>query len=495
MSKRASESKPALCGPVLQIVLPLEGASDTASSPSERAERVSGAATPAAVKKEAKPHKYYSLYDKVYSPRNLEQAWKRVQANKGSAGCDGQTIEQFALHEAENLARLHEQLRTKQYRPQPVKRVEISKTGGGKRPLGIPTVRDRIVQQAVLQVLSPIFEEKFSPHSHGFRPGRGCETALDVVDRALRYGYEFVVDADISKFFDSVDHELLLERMNEQIADGSVLKLVRAFLESGVLVAGEREETTGVGTPQGGPLSPLLANIYLHPFDEAMQAHKLGLVRYADDFVIFAKSSEEAGKALEIAEQVLTGLKLRLHPEKTRIAAIDEGFDFLGYRYVRDKKGKLQKVVGRKAQRRFRDSVREWTPRHAGQKRPKAKACSLKRLKGNKRILAMIAKVSEYLGDWHGYFRGVRTDWHGYWQGLDGYIRQRLRNAILGRYAKGHWNQRLSNALFAELGLTTLTALHSGFPQEPLKAAPNPGGPAGAVCGSSARTVRTGRGG
>jgi len=188
---------------------------------------------------------------------------------------------------------------------------------------------------------------------------------------------------------------------------------------------------------------------------------------------------EEAGKALETAQQVLAGLKLRLHPEKTRVAAIDAGFDFLGYHYMRDKRGRLQKVVSRKSRRRFRERIRELTPRHAGQKRPKAKSCKLHRLRRNKRVLAMIEKVSQYLRDWHGYFHGVRTDWPGHWREYDGYVRQRLRNAISGRYAKGRWQRTLSNELFVELGLTTATALHSSLPQEPLKAAPGPGYPGG----------------
>lgn len=474
MRKDSSESRQALCGPVLQIALPLEWANDAASSPSGRMNGPSSAATPTAAK-EAKPRKWYSLYDKVYAPKNLEQAWQRVRSNKGAAGCDGQTVEQFARNADANLATLHEQLRTKTYRPQPVKRVEIPKTGGGKRPLGIPTVRDRIVQQAVQQILSPIFEKQFSPRSHGFRPGLGCETALAVVDRALRHGYEYVVDADISKFFDNVDHELVLELMNEQVSDGSVLRVVRMFLESGVLVSGVGEEPTEIGTPQGGPLSPLLANIYLHPFDVAMQQAGFGMVRYADDFVIFTKSREAAGEALKLAQSVLEGLKLHLHPEKTRIAVIDEGFEFLGYRYVRDRQGRLQKVVSRKSRRRFRERIRELTPRHAGQKRPKAKSCTLHRLRRNKRILGMTEAVSRYLHRWHGYFRGVQTDWQDYWRSFDRYVRQRLRNAITGRYAKGRWNGTLSNALFDQLGLTTLTALHTPYPARPLKAAPGPG--------------------
>lgn len=474
MSKATLESEQALSAPVLQIALPMEWASDTASAVPDETRPSSGAATPAAAK-EVKPRKWYSLYDKVYALPNLRQAWEQVQGNGGAAGCDGQTVEQFAARAEENLERLHQALREKRYRPQAVRRVEIPKSGGGTRPLGIPTVRDRIVQQALLQVLTPIFEQQFSPRSHGFRPGRGCETALDVVDRALRYGYEWVVDADISKFFDSVDHELLLERMNEQIADGSVLKLVRAFLKSGVLMGSGELEPTELGTPQGGPLSPLLANIYLHSFDEALVKAGLGLVRYADDFVIFAKSSEAAGEALELARQELAGLKLRLHPEKTRIAAIDEGFEFLGYRYVRDRQGRVQKVVSRKARRKFRERIRELTPRHSGQKRPKPQRCTRYRLSRNPRVRTLVGRVSKYLRAWHGYFRGVRTDWKRYWAEHDGYVRQRVRNAISGRYAKGRWQQILSNATLAAVGLESLERLHAPYASGPLKPAPSPG--------------------
>lgn len=478
MSKAASHSRDTVSASALQIALPLEWDSNTASALPAGTEPPSQAATPAAaqqVERKEKKRKWYSLYDKVYALPNLQQAWEKVRANRGAPGCDGQTIAQFEANLDANLLALHEQLRTKQYRPRPVKRVEIPKAGGGVRPLGIPTVRDRIVQQAVLQVLTPIFEQKFSTRSHGFRPGRGCETALDVVDRALRYGYEWVVDADISKFFDNVDHELLLTQLNEEIADGSVLGLVESFLKSGVLMDGGEVEPTELGTPQGGPLSPLLANVYLHAFDVAMQEAGFGMVRYADDFVIFAKSHERAGEALALAERTLAGLKLSLHPEKTRIAAIDEGFEFLGFRYLRDGEGRVQKVVGRKAQRRFRERIRELTPRHAGQRRPKPKQCTLARLRGNARIRGMIGKISRFLREWHGYFRGVRTDWDKYWQSFDGYVRQRLRNAISGRYAKGRWQQILQDSTLEALGFTSLATLHAPYPAEPVKAAPDSG--------------------
>ena len=323
----------------------------------------------------------------------------------------------------------------------------IPTPGGGRRPLGIPTVRDRIVQQAALEILGPIFEGKFSGASHGFRPGRGCQTALDVIDKALRAGYEWAVDADIEKFFDTVDHELLLDAVHEEVSDGSVLRLLRMFLASGALIGPGDFEPTEVGTPQGGPISPLLANIYLHRFDEAMKAGKFGLVRYADDFVILTKNRERAEEALELAGEVLLGLKLDLHPEKTRIAAIDEGFDFLGYRYVRDKRGKLRKVVSRKAILRFREAIRKRTRRHAGQKRRKVKHCTLLRLRRSQSIRRMVEE-------------------------LDGFVRRRLRCHIAGRYAKGRWQQILGDELFHALGLFPL-ATHGPDLCQPLWPAPH----------------------
>lgn len=475
MSKGASrKNNPSATA--LQIALPLEWASDTAPELPPGAKPPSQAATPVA-EKEAKhrKRKWYSLYDKVYAFSNLQRAWEKVRANGGAPGCDGQTVRQFETDLSGNLEALHEQLRTKQYHPRPVKRVEIPKAGGGTRALGVPSVRDRVVQQAVYQVLSPIFEEKFSPRSHGFRPGRGCETALGVVDCALQYGYEWVVDADISKFFDNVDHELLLGQLNEEIADGSVLRLVEAFLKSGVLMDGGEVEPTELGTPQGGPLSPLLANVYLHPFDVAMREAGFGVVRYADDFVIFANDRERAGEALALADETLSSLKLNLHPDKTRIVIIDEGFEFLGFRYLRDRKRALQKLVGTKAERRFRARIRKMTPRHAGQRRPKSKRLNLQRLRKNKRIREMVERVNRFLQNWYGYFRGVRTDWHWYLRLFDGYIRQRLRNAITGRYAKGRWQKLLPNAAFEALGYTPLTTLHSAYTGTPLQPAPSSG--------------------
>ena len=455
---------------VLQIALDFE-ASDPASPSEDDSARPSGAAISAGRRRPRK-RKWYSLYDKVFSLKNLHQAWEKVRSNKGAAGCDGQTIEQFAAHEEANLLAVHEQLKAKTYGPRPVKRVEIPKPDGGKRLLGIPTVRDRMVQQAALQILQPIFEPKFSKHSHGFRPKRGCATALDIVDRALRHGYQWIVDADIEKFFDTVDHEVLLAAVNEEIADGSVLRLIGMFLESGVMVGGGEVEATELGTPQGGPLSPLLANIYLHPLDVAMQEGGFGLVRYADDFVIFAKDRQRAEEALGVATQMLEGLKLRLHPKKTRIAAIDEGFEFLGFRYFRDGRGVLQKVVSAKSKARFRANVRARSKRHAGQKKPKPQRCTTRHLKKNERVTTMVNVLNKYVRGWHWYFKGVSTSWQDYFRSFDEFVRRRLRSAITGRYAKGRWHRIISNAALRELGLVSATDLQKQYLDGLLSAPP-----------------------
>ena len=473
MSKAGSDAEVGRM--VLQIVLPFdEEASDTASAAESDAPQPSGAATPAG---QGRPRrrKWYSLYDKVFSLKNLSAAWAKVRSNRGAPGCDGQTIEQFASHDEANLQALHEQLKAKTYHPRPVKRVEIPKPGGGTRPLGIPTVRDRIVQQAVLQILQPIFEAKFSDYSHGFRPKRGCATALSIVDRAVKFGYEWIVDADIEKFFDTVDHEVLLDALHEEVTDGSVLGLIRMFLESGVLLDGGELEPTELGTPQGGPLSPLLANIYLHPLDVAMKENGCGLVRYADDFVIFTKTRQRAEEALELATIVLGGLKLRLHPEKTHIAAIDEGFDFLGFRYFRDGRGMLQKVVRRKSVQRFREAVRSRTKRHAGQKRPKPQRCTVRRLRKNQRVQEMVAALNRYLRGWHWYFKGVATSWRDYFANFDKFVRRRLRSAISGRFAKGRWHTILRNEDLRAIGLVSVTELQSSYEQGLLAAPPTSG--------------------
>jgi RNA-directed DNA polymerase len=465
MSKAASKvgcgrSAPRVDPRQLQIVLPFDdgSTSDPASVVEDNREQLSGAATPTG-EGSRKKRKWYSLYDKVLAYANLQRAWARVKRNAGSPGSDGQTIAQFARRLAQELLALQAELQAKTYRPRPVRRKEIDKGGGKVRRLGIPSVRDRVVQQAVAQILEPIFESKFSPRSHGFRPGRGCQSALTVVDRVLRRGYEWIVEGDICEFFDSVDHDLLLDAVHEEISDGSVLKLLRLFLTSGVQLESGEWEASELGTPQGGPISPLLANIYLHSLDVALVEAKLGLIRYADDFVILAQSREEAEQGEELARQMLDRLKLRLHPEKTRIVTLDDGFAFLGFHYRRDGKGRLQKAVSAKSLGRFREAVRSRTKRHAGQKRPKAKRCTLARLRKNRRVVAMIAELNRYLLGWHGYFRCAQVTWKDYFNDFDRFVRRRLRCVISGRYAKGRWQQLVPNETLDALGLICLARL------------------------------------
>lgn len=430
----------------------------------------------------ARKKKWHSLIDKVYLPRNLQSAWERVRANGGAPGGDGMTIEKFAEGAEPRLQQLSQELRAKTYRPQPVRRVCIPKSGGGQRPLGIPTVRDRIVQQALLQVLEPIFEAKFSHRSHGFRPERGCATALDVVDRAVRHGYGWVVDADLQCFFDTVDHEKLVHALNEEVADGSVLQLIRRILTAGVSWPETATvEPTELGTPQGGPLSPLLANVYLHAFDAQMVAAGYGLVRYADDFVIFARSESEAAAALQLARAVLEGQwGLRLHPEKTHVTTVAAGFEFLGFHYFADPKtGACRKEVRRKSVQRFRDAIRQRLPRLKGGRKPKARTFRPARLAQNQRLQERVRATNRFLEGWHWYFKAVWSPYPDYFNRFDRFVRRRLRAAICGRVGNGWWNQRIPNTTLEALGLRSLMELQRSYQRGRLAHPARKGGPGG----------------
>jgi len=400
-----------------------------------------------------------------------------VAANGGTGGVDGLTIEMFARNAEARLTALSTDLQAKTYRPRPVRRVEIPKAGGGMRPLGIPTIHDRIVQQALLQVLSPIFEPLFSERSHGFRPGRGTHTALTVVDRAISHGYPWVVDADIQGFFNNVDHEILLTALNEEVSDGSVLRLVRAILTAGVIHPGVSElDPTELGTPQGGPLSPLLANIYLHRLDRKMEG-RFNLVRYADDFVIFARSQSEAEAALSFAREILEGeLKLTLHPDKTRIVTVDAGFTFLGFHYFRRNEGLYIKTPSRAAMQKMRDKVKQLTPRIRNQTKPKKRSLTAARLVKNQRLDRMIRDLNRYLTAWYGYFRMSSLPRSTGLDAVDARVRARLRTALTGRVGKGWWTVVLTNSLFHDtLGLVSL---HRRYKTDPPRRvlAPRPAG-------------------
>ncbi len=327
---------------------------------------------------------WFSLIDKVYRLPNLRAAFAKVKANRGAAGCDQQTIAMYEADLEANLRNLSDQLRSGAYKPRKVRRVHIPKPGSReRRPLGIPTVRDRIVQTALRNVTEPIFERDFAEHSYGFRPNRGCKDALRRVAALLQSGYTHVVDADLKSYFDTIPHAPLMERVRHKIADGRVLALLEAFLTQGVL-DGLETWTPTAGSPQGAVISPLLSNAYLDPLDHWMAEHDIEVVRYADDFVILCRSADEAQAALDRVQAWTAEAGLTLHPTKTRIvAANQEGFDFLGYHFERGKRWPRDKSL-----KRFKDAIRAKTPRKAGH-----------------RLRVIIASVNQTTRGWFEYFK------------------------------------------------------------------------------------------
>ena len=384
--------------------------------------------------------KWFSLVDKAIRPTTLEIAWRKVERNKGAAGVDGQSVERFAAVADRYLTELHEDLKNGSYRPSPVKRVSIPKGGGQTRPLGIPTVKDRIVQTALKMTIEPVFEVQFRQGSYGFRPGRGCKDALREVDRLLKEGYTHVVDADLKSYFDTIPHDRLMARVGETISDGRVLKLIDGFLKQEIMSDMARWLPT-TGTPQGAVLSPMLANIYLHPLDLLMEQSGRRMVRYADDFVILCRTEDEARAALRDVDAWTTANGLTLHPDKTRIVDSrqpGQGFDFLGYRFEAGRR-----FVRDKSLRAFKDKVRAKTVRSRGD--------SLARI---------IADLNPALRGWFGYFKHAAPFQLRY---LDRFVRRRLRAVLrkqdkrpgFGRCKADH--QRWPNAFFADQGLFTLT--------------------------------------
>lgn len=387
--------------------------------------------------------KWYSLMDKVVSRKTLEQAFAQVKANQGAAGVDYVTIEQFEQPKDENLEKLEQALREGSYRPQGVRRVWIPKPGSKEvRPLGVPTVRDRVVQAALVKVLEPIFERDFAEHSYGFRPKRGCKDALRRVDKLLREGYAWIVDADLKSYFDTIPHGKLMERVGEKIADGAVLDLIAAFLKAKVMET-MKEWIPEEGTPQGAVLSPLLSNLYLDPLDQRMAEWGQEMVRYADDFVVLCRSREEAEQVLEKLQSWTAQAGLKLHPVKTRIVNASEpgGFDFLGYHFEQGRKRPRDKSL-----RKLKDSVRSKTKRNHGQS-----------------LTAIMTNLNMTLRGWFEYFKHS----HRYvFPSLDSWIRMRLRS-ILRRRARrkgrgrGLDHRRWPNAFFAQQGLYSLAQAHA----------------------------------
>ena len=328
--------------------------------------------------------KLYSIIDKIYRKENLEKAFKLVKRNNGAPGIDGETVEDYKLNVSENTDLLHEQLKTNIYKPSPVRRVEIPKDDGSKRYLGVPTVRDRVVQQAIVNILEPYFDKTFHPSSYGYRKGHSQHQAVAKAERFMnRYGLTEVVDMDLSKCFDTLDHELIIEAIGEQVSDGRVLNLIKLFLKSGVMIDGQIE-ITSIGASQGGVFSPLISNIYLNKFDQKMKSRGIRIVRFADDILIFAKDKQTAGNYLNYATKILEKeLKLKVNKEKTYLSSIEQGVSFLGFVI----KGKYV-FVQEKRIKRFKDKIRKITKRNAG-----------------RQIENVIKELNQMLRGWINYFR------------------------------------------------------------------------------------------
>ena len=386
--------------------------------------------------------KWHSLMDKVYKPDNLYSAHREVAWNKGAPGVDNITIEDFTAGLIRNVTKLEQQLRDGTYTPQSIKRVHIPKPGTNEtRPLGIPTVRDRVVQNALRHVLEPILERQFAEHSYGFRPNRGCKDALRRVDRLLKEGYKYTVDVDLKSYFDTIPHDRLVKELRKYVADNSVIALVEKFLQAEVL-DGLEHWTPTAGAPQGAIISPLLSNLYLNELDHLMAGAGYEMTRYADDFVIQCRAAEEAAAALEMVRAWTTERGLTLHPTKTKIVHVDEeGFEFLGYRFIKHRRFPRQKSLAK-----FRETIRSKTKRTNGHS-----------------LQAIIANVNRTLRGWYEYFK---HSWRTTFPGLDGWIRMRLRSILrkrAGRRGRGHGldNHRYRNAWFAEQGLFSLTMTHA----------------------------------
>ena len=417
----------------------------------------------AALENGVKGGKWFSLIDKVYSVANLRSAFGRVKANNGSAGVDYQTIEMYEANLETNLQHLSQTLKDQTYRPKAIRRVWIPKPGSSeKRPLGIPTIRDRVAQAALRGVLEPIFERDFAERSYGFRPNRGCKDALRRVDALLKTGNIWVVDADLKGYFDTIPHRQLMERIEFRVSDGRVLRLIDMYLKQDVMEPAKRW-TPERGSPQGAVISPLLSNIYLDPLDHKMAEAGFEMVRYADDFVILCRSEEQAQSALEQVRQWTDEAGLTLHPDKTHIvdATRRGGFDFLGYHFERGYRWPRDKSL-----KKFKDAIRPKTKRANGHS-----------------LYTIIRKVNQSVCGWYEYFKHSHRNTFG---SLDGWIRMRLRSILrhrMGRRGRGRGSdhQRWPNTFFAERGLFSMVTAHVSACQsrkgEPLTGEPCAGEP------------------
>jgi len=386
--------------------------------------------------------KWHSLIDKVYKTGNLLSAYRKVAANKGAPGVDHVTIEDFTADLIRHIHKLETHLREGTYQPQRIRRVNIPKPGTNEtRPLGIPTVRDRVAQGALRHVLEPILERQFAEHSYGFRPNRGCKDALRRVDLLVKQGYRYTVDVDLKSYFDTIPHDRLLDELRKYVADNRVLDLVSKFLKAEILDGKEHWEPKS-GAPQGAVLSPMLSNLYLNDLDHLMSAAGVEMTRYADDLVIQCKTLAEAESALARVVAWTSERGLALHPTKTKIVDVEvDGFEFLGYRFI-----KHRRFPRRKSMMKFKDTIRHKTRRTDGRS-----------------LEAIIVDLNVSLRGWYEYFK---HSWKTTFPELDSFIRGRLRSVLRKRSGRkgrgrGQDHQRYPNVYFADHGLLSLATTHA----------------------------------
>jgi RNA-directed DNA polymerase len=391
---------------------------------------------------------WFSLIDKVFRTGTLSAAWATVKRNGGSAGVDHQKIKDFERNLTREIERLSEELSTGSYRPRPIRRVYIDKPGSQeKRPLGIPCVRDRVVQAALRLVMEPIFEKEFTEHSYGFRPKRGCKDALREVERLLKAGYTQVVDADLKAYFDTIPHSPLMADIGRYIADGRVMDLIERFLKQEIM-ENMTHWTPEEGSPQGAVISPLLANLYLHPIDREMAEGGYEMIRYADDFVILCRSREEAEKALDRVRRLTRERGLTLHPEKTRMVDMtkaDQGFEFLGYHFENGTRWPRKKSL-----KKLKDAIRSKTGRSNGHS-----------------LEEITETVSRTLCGWFEYFKHSNK-WT--FPRIDSWVRRRIRGILRKRIglkgiSRGYDHQRWPKQFFRDHGLFSLVEAHANILQ------------------------------
>ena len=361
-------------------------------------------------------HTGQGLLEQALDRENMRLAWQRVKANKGSAGVDGLTIAQTAEYLKMQWPAIKERLLNGSYRPQPGRRVGIPKHAGTERELGVPTVTDRLIQQALLQVLQPKLDSQFSEHSYGFRPGRRAQSAVLAAQRYVQEGYQIVVDVDLSKFFDRVNHDILMDRLGKRLDDKGVLSLIRAYLNTGIMANGvviTREE----GTPQGGPLSPLLANVLLDEVDKALEQRGYRFARYADDCNVYVRSQKAGERVMAWLRRLYAKLRLQVNESKSAVGSVF-GRKFLGYSLWRTRRGEVKRAVSEAALTRFKARIKQLTRRQTGRS-----------------LSDVITGLRSYMLGWKGYFGLSQTPY--IWQRLDEWIRHRLRAIQLKQWRHG----------------------------------------------------------